>query len=190
MSSEGETIHATATTPTLEETFDAHGTAAFGLAYRILGDTARAEDAVQEAFIAFWMASASFDPLRASTRTFLLAIVHHKCIDDIRKQGRRAVREHAFHASNVHFIDDGPEEMAERAYDANIVREGLSELPDTHRQVLELAYFEGLTCREIAERIDIPLGTVKSRMRHGLDKLAALVTRRLPPRPKPLRRRR
>lgn len=154
--------------------YDTHAPAALGLAYRILGDAARAEDAVQEAFVSLWRTRATFDGTRAPLKTLLMTIVHHKSVDEIRRQSGSRAREEKF-AREAPVVVEGPQNAVLRAEDALLVREGLAAMPSTHRQVLEQAYFGGLTYREIAEEMGIPLGTVKSRMRSGLEKLAVIV---------------
>jgi RNA polymerase sigma-70 factor (ECF subfamily) len=152
--------------------YDRHSTAAFSLAYRICGTRNLAEDAVQEAFLSLWRAGARYDAARGSVRSFVLGIVHNRSIDAV----RRATVHDRRRAS-----DEGMEERFEarertdveaaRHDDAETVRGALDTLPPDQLKVIELAYFGGFTHAEIAEMLDAPLGTVKGRMRLGLEKL-------------------
>lgn len=153
------------------ELYDRHGAAAFGLARRITGDAALAEDVVQEAFIAMWRQAARFDPARGNMRSWLMTIVHHRAIDAVRRRtGRseRALETTGDRASDEH---GRPDEMVAATLDAEAVRDAIGRIPAEQRTVIELAYFEGLTHVEIAAREGIPTGTVKSRMRLGLEKM-------------------
>jgi RNA polymerase sigma-70 factor (ECF subfamily) len=155
-----------------EVVVDRHGAAAFSLAYRMCGRRAMAEDIVQEAMLSVWRSGARYDRTRGSVRTWVLGVVHNRAIDALR---RGVVRE----GRNVH--DDtiaerlpGPDRTeveAARREEAEQVRSALGELPDEQRRVIELAYFGGFTHTQIAEMLELPVGTVKGRMRLGLAKL-------------------
>ena len=156
--------------------YDRHGTTAFSLAYRMAGKRNVAEDVVQEAFLSLWRTSARYDASRGSVRTWVLGIVHNRAIDALRR-------------SNVHdkrrASDEGIEERfaapertdaeAARRSEAHEVRSALGALPADQLKVIELAYFGGFTHSEIAEMLDTPLGTVKGRMRLGLEKLRGVL---------------
>jgi RNA polymerase sigma-70 factor (ECF subfamily) len=152
--------------------YDRHSGAAFGLAYRMVGTRGLAEDVVQEAFLSLWRASGRYDPARGSVRSFILGIVHNRAIDGVRRhlvhEKRRASDEGlertapAEERTDVEVIRDD---------DARFVRAALGTLPDDQRRVVELAYFSGYSHSEIADIVDVPLGTVKGRMRLGLQKL-------------------
>jgi len=155
-----------------EVVFDRHGAASFSLAYRMCGRRAVAEDVVQEAFLSLWRSGARYDRSRGSVRSWVLAVVHNRAIDTLR---RGVVRD-------GHNVDD--EEAAERVAgsectesevvrrdEARNVRSALGDLPPDQRQVIELAYFGGFTHIQIAEMLELPVGTVKGRMRLGLSKL-------------------
>ncbi len=154
--------------------YERHATAAFSLAYRMVGTRAAAEDVVQEAFLALWRGSGRYDPTRGSVRTWVLGIAHHRAIDAL----RRSVVHDRRRAS-----DEGLEERFEtgertdvevaRRDEAETVRSALRQLPAEQARVIELAYFGGFTHTEIAEALGQPLGTVKGRMRLGLTKLRA-----------------
>jgi RNA polymerase sigma-70 factor (ECF subfamily) len=155
-----------------EVVFDRHGGVAFSLAYRVCGRRAMAEDVVQEAFLSLWRTGARYDRTRGSVRSWVLSTVHNRAIDALR---RGQVRE----SRNV--SDDGIAEriVASERTDAEVarrdeahrVRSALQGLPPEQRQVIELAYFGGFTHTQIGEMLDMPVGTVKSRMRLGLVKL-------------------
>jgi RNA polymerase sigma-70 factor (ECF subfamily) len=159
-----------------EVIYDLYGSAAYGVALRITFDEALAQDVVQDAFISVWRHAARFDPARGSVKTWLLAIVHHRAVDEVRS--RRAIE-------GFPDPDDDPPvpltmpdlwgEVAERL-DATTVRQAFAELPESQRETLRLAYYEGLTQEEIAARTGTPLGTVKSRTRLGLLSLRRRLT--------------
>ena len=160
--------------PAFEVIYERHAQAAFSLAYRIAGTRNLAEDVVQEAFLSIWRSGARYERARGSVRTWLLGIVHHRAIDAL----RRSVVHEKRRAS-----DEGIEETLEtgertdveaaRHEEAATVRAALGHLPSDQSQVIELAYFGGFTHTEIAEMLETPIGTVKGRMRLGLEKMRA-----------------
>ena len=157
----------------LGELYDRYGSVSFGLARRVLRDTALAEDAVQDAFLAVWRTAGRFMPERAQARTWLLTIVHRRAVDLVRREERRRTEpiEAAPDAS-------GHEDAADAAWAAlerERVRGALSRLPDQQREALELAYYDGFTQSQLAERLGEPLGTIKSRMFNGLARLRELM---------------
>jgi RNA polymerase sigma-70 factor, ECF subfamily len=155
-----------------EIVFDRHGGAAYSLAYRIVGDRARAEDITQEAFLSLWRSGARYDRARGSVRTWLLGIVRNRAIDLLRRDVLEAPRL-AFEeemAERRRSRDETDEEALRRDA-ARQVRGALKELPADQLRVVELAYFGGMTHSEIAEMLGMPLGTVKGRMRLGLEKI-------------------
>jgi RNA polymerase sigma-70 factor, ECF subfamily len=155
----------------LAAAYGAHRDAAYRLAYGILRDGQAAEDAVQDAFVKFWTGTAQFDPSRGSMRALLLTIARHTSIDVIRRRTRRQRTENTY-CTDATYVTDGPERETERADEARHVRDALRALPYEQRRAIELAYFSGLTRREIAASCTVPVGTVKSRMRLGMRKLA------------------
>jgi RNA polymerase sigma-70 factor, ECF subfamily len=155
-----------------EALYDRHGGAAFSLAYRIVGTRAAAEDATQEAFVSIWRSRVRYRSERGSVRTWILGIVHNRTIDSLRRnlvhEKRRASAEGI---EDTQEASDLTEVEAVRRDEARAVRAALATLPDAQVRVIELAYFGGFTHTEIADMLDEPLGTVKGRMRLGLDKL-------------------
>jgi len=155
-----------------EIVFDRHGGAAYSLAYRIVGDRARAEDITQEAFLSLWRSGARYDRARGSVRTWLLGIVRNRAIDLLRRDVLEAPRL-AFEEEMAErrLSREETDEEALRRDAARQVRGALKELPADQLRVVELAYFGGMTHSEIAEMLGMPLGTVKGRMRLGLEKI-------------------
>ena len=153
----------------LETLYDRYHSMAYALALRITTETGLAEDVVQDSFLGVWRNAARYAEPKGSVRGWLLAIVRHRAIDAIRRQ-RNGVAlgdqsDDTLPASLT--VPDIWPEVAGRL-DAEQVRQALTALPPAQREVIELAYFEGLTQREIAFHTNAPLGTVKSRMRLGL----------------------
>jgi RNA polymerase sigma-70 factor, ECF subfamily len=152
--------------------YDRHGGAAFSLAYRMVGKQAAAEDIVQEAFLSIWRSRLRYDQTRGSVRTWVLGIVHNRGVDSLRRStvhDRR--RETLDGVEERHEARERTDVEAARREEARSVHGALETLPDEQRQTIELAYFGGYTHTEIAELLDQPIGTVKGRMRLGLDKL-------------------
>jgi RNA polymerase sigma-70 factor (ECF subfamily) len=153
--------------------YDRHGGAAYSLAHRIVGNSSVAEDVTQEAFLSVWRSGARFDPTRGSVRTWTLGIVRNRSID--------ALRRLAGSAPKLDLDDDGlleaqpagelTEGEAIKRETARTVRGALRDLPAEQSEVIGLAYFGGFTHSEIAEMLGMPLGTVKGRMRLGLEKI-------------------
>jgi RNA polymerase sigma-70 factor (ECF subfamily) len=152
----------------LEELYDRYKTMAYSIAYRITNDSTLAEDVVQDAFLGCWRNAARYIEGRGSVKTWLLAIVHHRAIDAVRR--RRPTTELPDLEVPPPAALTEPDVWMEVAagLDAELVQQALAELSDVQREAIELAYFNGLTQQEIADRTATPLGTVKSRMRLGL----------------------
>jgi RNA polymerase sigma-70 factor (ECF subfamily) len=157
-----------------EIVLERHVDAAFSLAYRMVGRRALAEDVVQEALLSLWRGGARYDRSRGSVRNWVIGITHHRAVDALRRDGVRT-------SKNV--SDDDLEERLEapertdvevvRRDEAKEIRTALGQLPAEQVRVIELAYFGGFTHTEIAAMLDLPIGTVKGRMRLGLEKLRA-----------------
>jgi RNA polymerase sigma factor (sigma-70 family) len=156
----------------LGELYDRFGRVAYGLALRILRDPALAQDAVQDAMLSAWRTAASFDPRRGNASTWLLTLVHRRAVDVVRREDRRRAQpiENAPIASG-----DATDETAELREQRRAVQAALAQLPPEQREALELAYYGGLSQSELAERLGVPLGTVKSRMFSALSKLRELL---------------
>jgi RNA polymerase sigma-70 factor (ECF subfamily) len=153
--------------------YDRHGGAAFSLAYRIVGNRSVAEDVTQEAFLSIWRSGARFDRARGSVRAWTLGIVRNRAIDALRRQSGKAPKltfddEAVLEQRPSEDLTD--EQVIERD-SALKVRGALVELPDEQSKVIELAYFGGFSHSEIAEMLSMPLGTVKGRMRLGIEKI-------------------
>jgi RNA polymerase sigma-70 factor (ECF subfamily) len=152
----------------IELLYDSYGSLAYGVALRITFDEASAQDVVQDAFISVWRHAARFDPARGSVKTWLLAIVHHRAIDEVRRRrGLQGLPDMEDDLPAPLTMADVWGEVAERL-DARSVRQAFAELPEPQQEALRLAYYEGLTQEEIASKTGTPLGTVKSRTRLGL----------------------
>jgi RNA polymerase sigma-70 factor (ECF subfamily) len=140
----------------------------YGLANRITRDPALAQDVVQDAFVGIWRNAARYSSSRASARTWILSITHHRAVDAVRR--RRPTSEipdaEITPPAGLVLPDIWPEVVGR--LDAAAVRTALDELSPVQREAIELAYFSGLTQQEIAEKTTTPLGTVKSRVRLGL----------------------
>jgi RNA polymerase sigma-70 factor (ECF subfamily) len=153
----------------LENLYDRYHAMAYALALRITTETGLAEDVVQDSFLGLWRNAGRYAEAKGSVRGWLLAIVRHRAIDAVRRQraGVALGEETDETLPAALTLPDVWPEVAGRL-DAEQVRGALTVLPPAQREVIELAYFDGLTQREIAERTRAPLGTVKSRMRLGL----------------------
>jgi len=158
----------------VEGLYDKYGRLAYGLAYRVLSDRTAAEDVVQEAFLGLWRNSGSFDPSRDNVRGWLLSIVHNRAIDRLR--GTTRLRKET-QIEIVEQVLEAPDtwETVSIHLQQKQIREGFAQLPEAQRQTLELAYFGGYTHLEIAGRMGVPLGTVKGRMRMGLEKMRSFL---------------
>jgi RNA polymerase sigma-70 factor (ECF subfamily) len=153
-----------------EVIYDRHSGVAFSLAYRMCGSRTAAEDVVQESFLSLWRSGARYDRARGSVRTWVLGIVHNRAIDVLR-------RGHDRHRAS----DDGIEERFEapehtevevaRRDEAREIRAALDQLPAEQSRVIELAFYGGYSHTEIAEMLDAPVGTIKGRMRLGMEKM-------------------
>jgi RNA polymerase sigma-70 factor (ECF subfamily) len=165
----------------LEALYDRYGRPAFALARRITGEPAFAEEVVQEVFLALWRDPAKYDPARGGFPSWLLATTHHKAVDAVRREEavrrrRVALAEDADMFLSASSSDVPPvEDAAWAGLRGERVRQALGALPSVQREALVLAYYAGYTQREIAERTDTPLGTVKTRMLSGMRRLRDLL---------------
>ena len=152
--------------------YDRHGGAAFSLAYRMVGNRVTAEDITQEAFLSIWRSRLRYDQARGSVRTWVLGIVHHRAIDALRRYQVHDRRQEVLDGvEERHEAKERTEVEAARREEARNIRGALDTLPDEQRRTIELAYFGGFSHSQIAELLDEPIGTVKGRMRLGLEKM-------------------
>lgn len=160
--------------PALAEIYRRHGGAVFGLSQRVLGDGALAEDVTQEVFLRLWKEPERFDPTRGSLRSFLQRQAHSRSIERIRSEEARRRREDR----SVLLDRDSVAELEAdvlRSIESARVRAALDHLPANERDVIVAAYFGGHSYREVARSLELPEGTVKSRIRSGLTRLSALL---------------
>ena len=152
--------------------YDRHSGPAFSLAYRMVGNRTVAEDVSQEAFVSIWRSRLRYQSDRGSVRTWVLGIVHHRAIDALRRNTVHDKRRASAEGIEERF--EAPEQTdveAARREEARTVRAAIDELPSEQVRVIELAYFGGFSHSQIASQLEMPIGTVKGRMRLGLDKL-------------------
>jgi RNA polymerase sigma-70 factor (ECF subfamily) len=160
----------------LAEVYRRHAGAVFGLARRVLGSTAPAEEIVQDVFLHLWNHADRFDPARGSLRSYLLAICHGRSVDLLRSEVARRDREER----EARLQAEAGYDLEREVWDltlADRVKEAVSMLPSSERRAIELAYFGGLTYREVAARLGQPEGTVKSRIRAGLARMRTALTK-------------
>lgn len=158
----------------LAEAYRRHGGAVFGLAKRVLNNPADAEDVTQEVFLRLWNQPDRFDPARGSLRSFLLAQAHGRAVDAVRSSSSRRQRE----ARDALRTAEADYDMQREVWDlavADQVSQAMGELPEEERRAIELAYFDGRTYREVAQLLDQPEGTVKSRIRNGMRRMRAVL---------------
>jgi RNA polymerase sigma-70 factor, ECF subfamily len=155
--------------------YDRHSRAAYALAYKLMGERMAAEDLVQEVFLKIWRAARSYRSERGSVRTWILSIVHNRGIDQLRSHASRRRTQDKLEASAPR--SQPSEAFAEtwRNSRRDQVREALEALPPEQSKILDLAYFSDCTHVEIAGLLNIPLGTVKGRMRLGIEKMRGLL---------------
>lgn len=158
----------------LEELYNRYGVQVFSMAYGILRDYALAEDLAQEVFMALWTRAGRFDAAKGVFRHWFLHLAHNRVIDEVRRRRRVALMDadRAPEDATLGLVSNG--DTADEAITAVLVgeaREALRALPEEQRVVIVMAYLEGATQQEIAQRTGTPLGTVKTRLRLGLSKL-------------------
>ncbi len=153
--------------------YDRYSRLAFSLAMRIVGERSLAEEITADAFVSVWRAAGSFTAERGRFVTWLLSVVRHRAIDELRRlnvrpEGNAVELNEALQSTA---LPDGLDELMDVRQRQTVVRSALASLPAPQRQALELAYFGGLTQQEIADKTGTPLGTIKTRMRLGLLKM-------------------
>lgn len=158
----------------MDSLYERYSRVLYSLAYRMVADHQVAEDLLQESFLSVWRRSTSFSPQAGAARSWLISIVHHRAIDHLRRVRRRSVVQEApieeLEFDETTAVADAWEEVW-RSVQSSQVRAALMKIPTEQRMVIELAYFQGWTHVEIAEGTQTPLGTVKARMRLGLNHL-------------------
>jgi RNA polymerase sigma-70 factor (ECF subfamily) len=155
--------------------YDRYGRLAFGLAYRVVGERNAAEDVVQEAFLSIWRRAASFETTRGSVRTWVLSIVHHRAIDRLRGTAGRTRQDAPLDDFERTLASDDPWREVSLVLQRETLQKAIATLPDPQRQAVELAYFDGYTQQEIAAKMDVPVGTVKGRLRLAMQRLRSLL---------------
>ena len=155
----------------LEALYARYASYVYALALRILGRSEEAEEVVQDVFWQLWKTETAYEPARASFRTWLFTITRNRCLDRLRRHRSRSDSEMPPRASGLGSAPSDPEQEAILAERQKHVVAAFQALPEPQRRVLEMGFFNGLTHREIAERLGEPLGTVKSRIKMGMDKL-------------------
>jgi RNA polymerase sigma-70 factor (ECF subfamily) len=159
--------------------FRRYAPTAVALARRVAVQPSLAEEIVQEAFLAVWRNPRAYDEGRGSVRSWLMGMVHHRAVDAVRREESQRRRGEQARANEAVVVEDPAESIVEALDlpdERRAVREALAGLPPEQRQVIELMYFEGLSQSRIAERLELPLGTVKSRTLLGMRKLRTTLT--------------
>ena len=151
--------------------YDATSSRVFGLALRVLRDPAQTEEVCQEAFLDIWKTSARFDPSKGSALAWIFTLVHRKAVDRVRSAEASTRRDTTYHSKNQPVEHDTTAEAVQASFEARRVRAALDTLTAVQREALELAYFGGYTHTEVANMLDLPVGTAKTRIRDGLIRL-------------------
>jgi RNA polymerase sigma-70 factor, ECF subfamily len=156
----------------LRDLYDRYGRIVYGLTYRLTRDAQLAEEATQDTFVTLWRRAATYDPQRAKVTTWLFVIARHRAIELVRSRARVPEPHESVEPAGE---EADSADLMQIADDAERIALAIAELPEAQLEVIRLAYFDGLSHGEIAERLGEPLGTVKSRIRLGLDRLRALL---------------
>jgi RNA polymerase sigma-70 factor (ECF subfamily) len=151
--------------------YDATSPTVFGIVVRVLRDRAQAEEVAQEVFLEAWRTSARYDPRQGTPSAWINTIAHRRAVDRVRSVERSVQRDQRHAESDLESTAPDVSEIVLVRDERSRVRRALAELPEVQRTALALAYFGGHTQREVAEMLDVPLGTVKTRMRDALKKL-------------------
>ncbi|MEO8287183.1 MAG: sigma-70 family RNA polymerase sigma factor [Chloroflexota bacterium] len=163
----------------LEALYDRYVRQCFGLALRMVGDPALSEEVVQEVFLKVWTRPGSYSNTKGKFVSWLLSLIHHRCIDELRRRSRTEVALEDPDTGSVldtaHDPDPEPADQVWVMEQQRAVRAALEKIPPNQRQVLELAYYRGLSHSEIAANLGQPLGTVKTRIRLGMQSLRQLL---------------
>ena len=157
----------------LAELYDRYGRAAYGLALRVVRDASLAEDVVQDAFLGIWRGASRFLPEKAKAAAWIMTLVHRRAVDVVRREQHR--RTEPLDEGHSGGADTSAEDVAWLRFERDRVQAALRQLPDQQREAIELAYYGGFSQSELADRLGMPLGTVKSRMFAGLAQLRELL---------------
>jgi RNA polymerase sigma-70 factor (ECF subfamily) len=163
----------------LAEVFDSMARSVYGSALGVVGDNSAAQDVVQDVFVELWSHPDRYDPAAGTLRTYLSLLARHRAVDLVRSELRRVARQERTYRLTPAPPAAVTDDEVLTAETAGLVRAAVQQLPATQRQVVELAYFEGLTSREVARAVGIPEGTAKSRLRLALAKLETVLDRQL-----------
>ncbi len=163
----------------LADVFDQLATSVYSGALRVLGNGSAAQDVVQDVFVELWSHPGRYDPAVGSLRTYLIVLARHRAVDLLRSELRRVARQERHYRLTPAEPPGTASDEVMAAETASVVRAAVQLLPDGQRRVIELAYFEGLTCREVASAMGIPEGTAKSRLRLAMAKLETVLDRQL-----------
>jgi len=163
----------------LAEAFDALARSVYASALGVLGDKSAAQDVVQDVFIELWAHPHRYDPAAGTLRTYVTVLARHRAVDLVRSELRRVARQERSHRLRPATLAAGVDDELMAAETVSLVRAAVQRLPASQRQVVEKAYFEGLTYREVARAVGIPEGTAKSRLRLALAKLEEMLDRQL-----------
>ena len=151
--------------------YDRYARPAYSLAYRIVEDVHGAEDVVQEVFLDVWKSAGTYDIRRGQARSWLLSMVHHRSVDLIRRRRGKAVTSLYPEPEQKGAESEEVWQQVAGRIQRQVIHRALGQLPAEQQRAIEMSYFKGYTHREIAELMQEPLGTVKSRIRIGMDKL-------------------
>jgi RNA polymerase sigma-70 factor (ECF subfamily) len=163
-------------TPTFASVYAAHRPGVYATALRVLGRPSEAEDVTQEVFVRFWRSPERFDPTRGEIGSYLRLMARSRSLDLLRHEqadGRAQDRLRAVSPRDELPVHESPTSVAERREQRSVLREALRKLPVEQREALVLAYWGGMSAREVAAAAKVPFGTARSRMRLGLEKLRA-----------------
>lgn len=163
----------------LSQLYDRYGRMVFSVAYHVVGDLETAEEITQDVFVRVWDGASSYRPELAKVSSWMLSITRHRAIDELRRRGVRPEKNQTPWPEEIEEglpLIDGPENEVESHLRQNTVRQAIAALPADQQKVLGLAYFNGYSHSEIAERLGEPLGTVKSRIRLAMQKLREVFT--------------
>jgi RNA polymerase sigma-70 factor (ECF subfamily) len=163
----------------LADIFDQLASSVYGGALRVLGNGSAAQDVVQDVFVELWCHPDRYDPAAGSLRTYLTVLARHRAVDVMRSELRRVARQERHYRLTPADPPGSASDGVLAAEAASVVRAAVRLLPDGQREVVELAYFQGLTCREVASAMGIPEGTAKSRLRLAMAKLETVLDRQL-----------